>query len=288
MYFSMRKMTKISITFILIMTFTDVSFTQNYFPLEIGNRWDYNISTQTHGGNFYNSKLSVEIIAKTKLANDKEYYVLSNDGLFDWQYLRYENDSLFCFSNNDSTDCLVFAFNQFLNSSYYTCKYDTIQYLEQWNYSNFGILDTQQYHVTNGIAFEMSKFFGLVSSDKWSLLSETWYNLRGCLISGITYGSLLSVETKSDLDNYSFNLEQNYPNPFNPTTRINYTINKADHITLSIYDNLGRFIKKVIDEYQNPGIYNKEIDMHEYSSGIYFYKLISGNYHAVRKMLLIK
>ncbi|MCC6864628.1 MAG: S8 family peptidase [Ignavibacteria bacterium] len=84
-----------------------------------------------------------------------------------------------------------------------------------------------------------------------------------------------------------FNLSQNYPNPFNPVTTIKFDIPKEDNVTLSIYDITGRVIERSSKELQ-PGTYKYEFNGENFASGIYFYKLESKYFSAVKKMILIK
>jgi len=88
----------------------------------------------------------------------------------------------------------------------------------------------------------------------------------------------------------NFQLYQNFPNPFNPTTLINYKILRANHITLKVYDLLGREIAALVDGYKSAGNYSASfsINNNEKSSGIYFYKLTAGNSSETKKMILIK
>lgn len=88
-----------------------------------------------------------------------------------------------------------------------------------------------------------------------------------------------------------FYLEQNHPNPFNPTTNISYTLTSQTHITLKVYDLIGREIATLVDQIQNEGDYTVEFDASRYSnmtSGIYFYKLDTDKYSDVKKMILTK
>lgn len=85
-----------------------------------------------------------------------------------------------------------------------------------------------------------------------------------------------------------FRLNQNYPNPFNPTTQISYTIPKAGLVELKIYDMLGREIRTLVKERQAAGLYSLNFDASSLSSGLYIYRLISGEYVETRKMTLIK
>jgi hypothetical protein len=106
----------------------------------------------------------------------------------------------------------------------------------------------------------------------------------------------------TDIENNQINipkefvLHQNYPNPFNPTTTIKYTIPVVDanfasttmNIKLIVYDILGREIATLVNEYQKPGSYEVNFDASHLSSGIYFYKLQTGKFTQVNKMMLLK
>jgi hypothetical protein len=87
-----------------------------------------------------------------------------------------------------------------------------------------------------------------------------------------------------------FTLSQNYPNPFNPSTTINFQISSYCHVTLKVYDLLGKEIAVLVDENKQAGNYNVEFRMknEEYSSGTYFYKLTAGNFVQTKKMILMK
>ena len=81
---------------------------------------------------------------------------------------------------------------------------------------------------------------------------------------------------------------ENYPNPFNPTTTIAYQLPKDGKVTIKIFDALGRGIKTLVDEFKSSGQYSVQFDASRLASGIYFYSIRSGNYNAVKKMLLLK
>ncbi|MEO8665395.1 MAG: T9SS type A sorting domain-containing protein, partial [Ignavibacteria bacterium] len=84
-----------------------------------------------------------------------------------------------------------------------------------------------------------------------------------------------------------------YPNPFNPKTIINYELpsnvngQRAD-VKLIVYDLLGKEIVTLVDAKQNPGSYSIDFDGSNLPSGIYLYKLTTGEYIEVRKMTLLK
>ena len=83
-------------------------------------------------------------------------------------------------------------------------------------------------------------------------------------------------------------LHQNFPNPFNPTTVISYDLPVTGTVLLKVYDLLGREAATLVNQEQEPGRYSVPFDGSKYTSGIYFYKLQSGMYSQVKKMLLVK
>jgi hypothetical protein len=83
-------------------------------------------------------------------------------------------------------------------------------------------------------------------------------------------------------------LYQNYPNPFNPTTLISYAILTRSRITLGVYDVLGRIVRPLVEETQDPGIYEAQFDASGLASGIYFYRLSTGSFVQTKKMLVVR
>jgi len=94
----------------------------------------------------------------------------------------------------------------------------------------------------------------------------------------------------------SFSITQNFPNPFNPSTTIQYEIPDKDGsvpVNISIYDLRGRLIINLVDEKKTPGTYRIHWDgrdekAHKVSSGVYLYKIVSGDITATRKMVLVR
>jgi hypothetical protein len=84
-------------------------------------------------------------------------------------------------------------------------------------------------------------------------------------------------------------LSQNYPNPFNPSTTVQYSLAKSGHVTLSVYDILGREVQRLVNSVQNAGTYSVTMNGSNLESGVYFYKLQAGdNFSSMKKMILIK
>ena len=85
-----------------------------------------------------------------------------------------------------------------------------------------------------------------------------------------------------------FALFDNYPNPFNPTTTIEYAIPKASFVVLKIYDIIGEEVASLVNEQKPGGNYSVKFDASNLSSGIYFYRITSGNFMATKKLILLK
>jgi hypothetical protein len=85
-----------------------------------------------------------------------------------------------------------------------------------------------------------------------------------------------------------YRLSQNYPNPFNPETRITYSLKQEGNVSLKVFDVLGREIITLVDQHQNAGTHSVSFNALNISSGIYFYKLESGSFVSIKKMMLVK
>ncbi|MBK7445085.1 MAG: SBBP repeat-containing protein [Ignavibacteria bacterium] len=85
-----------------------------------------------------------------------------------------------------------------------------------------------------------------------------------------------------------FSLSQNYPNPFNPSTKISYELRVTNYVLLKVYDVLGNEVKTLVNEKQNAGTYEVSFDASNFSSGSYFYKLVTNGFIETKKMFLIK
>jgi hypothetical protein len=95
----------------------------------------------------------------------------------------------------------------------------------------------------------------------------------------------VNVETPQE-----FRLAQNYPNPFNPSTVISYQLPMDGNVTLKVYDMLGNEIATLVNQFQRAGSYNYTFSIIHYtlSSGVYYYRLQSGNFVQTKKFILMK
>ena len=100
----------------------------------------------------------------------------------------------------------------------------------------------------------------------------------------------LITAVEKDVKEYSadFHLYQNYPNPFNPSTIIQYQVANSGHVSLKVYDILGREVKTLVNEEKSIGTYKVEFNGEELPSGVYFYRLHAGSFVSTKKFILIK
>jgi serine protease AprX len=101
------------------------------------------------------------------------------------------------------------------------------------------------------------------------------------------YKNISEVSETSKLSE-GFYLSQNYPNPFNPETIIKYQLPSSGNVSLKVYDLLGREVAILANEMKTAGSYEVKFSGNKLSSGIYFYRLKSGDFMNTKKMLLIK
>tara|TARA_B100002051_G_scaffold136952_1_gene130067 strand:- start:3925 stop:5997 length:2073 start_codon:yes stop_codon:yes gene_type:complete len=95
-------------------------------------------------------------------------------------------------------------------------------------------------------------------------------------------------ELSSDFDIIEFRLSDPYPNPFNPTTTIQYNIQNFSKININIYNVNGQLIEVLTNKMHQPGSYSINWNAQEYTSGVYFVKLVSKDFTATQKIILIK
>lgn len=99
---------------------------------------------------------------------------------------------------------------------------------------------------------------------------------------------VLGVSGQTELSPNSYGLAQNFPNPFNPVTSIQFSLAKAGQTTLRVYNVQGGMVAELVNGNMEAGINSVAFDASKMSSGVYFYKLESGDFSSVKKMVLMK
>jgi hypothetical protein len=139
-----------------------------------------------------------------------------------------------------------------------------------WSAVNAGLKDTAVYPL---VVSGSNLFAGTPGSGVWKRpLSEMITSIGG-----------LTGELP-----YEFSLRQNYPNPFNPSTIIRYSLPATSHVALSVYNALGQPAATLVDENQEAGFHEVRFDGTRFASGVYFYRLRTGNYTETKKAMLVR
>ena len=90
------------------------------------------------------------------------------------------------------------------------------------------------------------------------------------------------------LETEQYHLGQSYPNPFNPQTRIRYSLPVGQHVTLEVFDVLGRSVRTLVNEEQVAGVYSVVFDAQDLANGTYVYRLTAGSFTETKSMILMK
>ena len=93
----------------------------------------------------------------------------------------------------------------------------------------------------------------------------------------------------------SYDIKQNYPNPFNPSTKIKYSLPKAEKVKIDVYNTLGQKIETLLNKSMPAGYHEIEFNAQNLPSAIYFYRIKvgdparrTGDCQDVKKMILLK
>jgi hypothetical protein len=150
--------------------------------------------------------------------------------------------------------------------------------IDAWTISGGGGTVSGSSHTITGVLGET--LTGLAENDS--------HLIHLGFLSTVVSSPVTRVEQTDDLIPLKFNLEQNYPNPFNPSTTIRFSIPQSEHVTLLVYDLLGRPIATLVDEQLEPGEYSAVFDAEGIASGMYIYRIRAGADVFSRRMILLR
>lgn len=123
-----------------------------------------------------------------------------------------------------------------------------------------------------------------------SSLGEVWDGsawLNSTLLL-MTYDEFSSVAVENDVAVDGFHLDANYPNPFSTTTTISFSVPTPEHVTIDIFDMLGRRVRTVLDTPLASGEHKVTVDADDLPVGLYVYRLNGEHFRASRSMLLVR
>jgi hypothetical protein len=294
----MRTAIFMSMVFFNCTLFAQVSDLYRFFPSDVGNVWEYT--------SYKSSNLVRYEIVKDSILTDENrliYHHLNADPSFkigtaydiyydpfylNWFYYKLDADSgdTWMVQPEDSSKNRIEAR---MEDKYVAQLYGKLRTVEVIGYYmlNRGdtlINDAAWFWYADYLASDIGLFYVFEGEG-----GGPQRLLSGCIINGDTIGVITGLEVEYAIylpDNNI--LYQNYPNPFNPATQINYTINKASHVKIIIYDILGREIETVINNFQTTGSHVVKFNAKNLTSGVYICNMLTDYGTQSIKMILKK
>jgi len=137
----------------------------------------------------------------------------------------------------------------------------------------------------NGSAYDGLYYCSPLAADTpgWGSVQQTNF------VASDSFKGLLTNVTAVEADAPSaFSVAQNSPNPFNPTTSINFTVPKADRVTVEVYNVAGQKVDTLVNGTMSAGSHSVVWNASGKSAGVYFYTVKTGNFSKTMKMTLLK
>jgi hypothetical protein len=157
--------------------------------------------------------------------------------------------------------------------------------------ATFGVLSRQT--ISGGVTYYFRGWNGsgagsYNSPDSTGLDSVISIQIFNPIIQSARWSTTVGINPISSELPTEYALYQNFPNPFNPSTKIKFDILKTGNVKLTVFDMLGKEVGILLNDMQQPGKYEIEFNAQNYSSGVYYFRIESGEFVQVRKMLLLK
>jgi len=278
----------------------------NYYPLAIGNQWQYRVHYVVNNSNLDTTYYSLFTVERdTVMPNGYQYQVIESDSETKYVHIdsatacvyEYEYD----LTRGLKTDSLLCSEGDWFGRDSYCELIDTATIL---NYKTWIMVidrpwpDISENHT---LAMDIGMVYQEITTTMGFGTNKT-STLVYAKIDGTEFGELVTTVNEVSNEINSFTLHQNYPNPFNPSTTIKFTVaespipggdGRGGLVTLKVYDVLGNEIATLVNEELPAGEYEVEFYIrgliHQtLPSGIYFYQLKAGHFIETKKMLLLK
>ena len=259
------------------------------YPLHVGNCWQYDVSG-------WGPVSSARIEKDTLMPNGQHYAQIFYDATTVGYYERQAGNKVFLYNKQTQNEDLWYDFslstgdtvNSIPNGSDTTdifFSYYHVDTLFGTNRRQWGFwIDHARHFIDDEQAIEITDSLGVTDIT----MCFGFSTLRGAIINGITYGTVTNIGNNPEPFPSRFQLQQNYPNPFNPQTKISFSVPKESFITLKIFDVLGREVATLMNEKKPVGEYSVPWNADNVPSGVYFYKLLAGDFVETKKMVFVK
>lgn len=279
------------LVFLSLVCFAQEEDTLSYFPLQVGNLWQY---YQTTG--FESDYFQMEVLSADSCAEDSSITYLVKLRYAKIPFKVYMNDpkTIYWKASSDSVWTIRYKFDAEVED--YWLSYSSNQYYTVYKGCDEDILFNQNVD---------TKEFWLTSHPQTTLPLETeflakgfgWYYgefevgatyLIGGIINGVKYGTIVGVEENNNEELINTYQLANYPNPFNGQTRINFSIPQNSLVTIRVYNLLGQIVEEIYRGRKEAGKHIINWQPTELSSGAYIVVLQTPNQIITTKVLYLK
>ncbi len=169
------------------------------------------------------------------------------------------------------------SYGNFGATDYFTISYDTLG----------NVIWSNRYNGPSN-DYDNAHYVALDNAQNLYVTGNSFENATGVDLVTIKYSKNVGVQNINENIPDKYVLHQNYPNPFNPMTKINFDLPKQGFVSLKIFDITGREVQTLVNEFQLAGKYTVDFNGSALSSGVYFYRLQSGELTMTKSMVLIR
>jgi hypothetical protein len=250
---------------------------QDYYPLEQGNTWCYRVVANPLRFPSDTSIVQTSVVGDTLLPSGHVYTRLSSLDALGARYVRSDSAYVYYYPDRWGNEGPMY------NLQAMPPHLDTVLwngFFDAWlswadTITVFGRRCAARSYTFGGLVrydATLVEGFGIVHATDYAdgeyPFQYAW-DLQGCIIRDTSYGIIVSVPQDEILPT-GFALSQNYPNPFNPSTTIDYELPRTSHVTLIVYDMLGRQVVTLVNGVEEPGHKSVEWNAANFASGVYF------------------
>lgn len=273
-----------------LLAFYSISLAQGYYPLQVGNQWDYG-EIDFHTPGQYTYLYSVRIVGDTTMPN-RMNYAIEKAG-YGTRYLRQVGSLVLAYDSNK--DNVLYDFSLQDGDTAVIVRSDpyiTVVTVHVGQGQMFGrSLKGWTYVTTTNTSTDGGSVITITDSigHTYTFIDGGYTEyLMGALINGKQYGTITRVASQDNIHPSEFRLFQNFPNPFNPVTTIEYFVPVRAVVDLVLYSSLGEKVAVIFHGVQDPGLHVARVDGTEFASGVYFVRLIAQNVSISRSIVLVK
>lgn len=286
----------------LLLLFSFPLLSQGYYPLQIGNVWQYRDSYDSTYG------WTQKAVKDTTMPTGSTYTVIINDALVEG-YVRQEGTMVYHIVRYPTSDT-TYQYHEKLYYDFSKTTGDTVSVTVQEDPSDtitIRVIDDKMVNVfgtmrrtwvfyetskrTSGYAlWQIADSIGMIYT---AGEGGTAFSLAGAIINGINYGTVTRVDGSSPSDPNTYLICQNHPNPFNSSTTIEFNIPNERHVAVSVYNILGEQIRHLFEGHLPIGLHQLVWDGKDdfgvaVGTGVYLYQLKTDGFVGTRKMMLLR